>query len=105
MIIKELAKATGAYLIGDDSIPVTDVTHDSRQAKEASLFVAIRGELFDAHKFIPQVIQQGAVGVISELEPPADWRLLSESRSATTGLAPAWLKVKDVRRAMALVAA
>ncbi len=51
---------------------VTDVSHDSRHAGPGCLFVAVRGELFDAHKFVPQVIEQGAVGVISELEAPAN---------------------------------
>jgi UDP-N-acetylmuramoyl-L-alanyl-D-glutamate--2,6-diaminopimelate ligase len=103
--VSELAKATGGRLNGDGNVPVTDVTHDSRQAKPGSLFVAIRGELFDAHKFVPQVIEQGAVGVLSELEPPGEWRSLTESQSRR-GLAPAaWLQVKDVRRAMALAAA
>ena len=92
MTISEVAQAIGADLIGDGSVPVTDVTHDSRQAKQGSLFVAIRGELFDAHKFVPQVIEQGAVGVISDLERPNDFNR-------------AWLQVKDVRRAMALAAA
>jgi UDP-N-acetylmuramoyl-L-alanyl-D-glutamate--2,6-diaminopimelate ligase len=86
-------------------VPVTDVTHDSRQAGKGSLFVAIRGELFDAHKFIPQVMEQGAVGIISELEPSVEWRSLTESQSGR-GLAPAaWIQVDDVRRAMALAAA
>jgi UDP-N-acetylmuramoyl-L-alanyl-D-glutamate--2,6-diaminopimelate ligase len=103
--ISEVAQAIGAELIGDGNVPVSDVTHDSRQAGKGSLFVAIRGELFDAHKFIPQVIGQGAVGIISELEPSVEWRSLTESQSGK-GLAPAaWLQVANVRRAMALAAA
>ena len=105
MIIKAIVKATDASLIGHDSIPVADVTHDSRQAKEGSLFAAVRGELFDAHKFIPQVIQQGAAGVISEQDPPADWQSSSNARLAKGLPAPAWIKVDNVRRAMALAAA
>src|SRR6266545_5114499 len=92
MTIGEVAKAIGAEPIGGDDVPVTDVAHDSRQAGKGSLFSAVRGELFDAHKFIPQVMQQGAVGVISELERPADFN-------------GAWLHVENVRRAMALAAA
>jgi len=103
MTISGVAKAIGASVIGDGSASVTEVTHDSRQAGKGSLFVAVRGELYDAHKFIPQVIAQGAVGVISELAP-ADWRFLGESQSGNR-LAPAWLQVEDVRRAMALAAA
>src|SRR5256884_2945181 len=90
--LSDIARITGASLNGDSAVVVTDVTHDSRQAGKGSLFVAVCGELFDAHKFIPQVMQQGAVGVISELERPANF----------TG---AWIQVEDIRRAMALAAA
>src|SRR5947209_10256755 len=90
--LSDIARITGASLNGDSAVVVTDVTYDSRQAGKGSLFVAVRGELFDAHKFIPQVMQQGAVGVISELERPANF----------TG---AWIQVENVRRAMALAAA
>ena len=87
-----IARVTGATLSGDETTVVSDVTHDSRRANAGSLFAAVRGELFDAHKFIPQVMQQGAVGVLSEQDRPADF----------PGV---WLKVEDIRRAMALAAA
>lgn len=88
----DIARVVGGILSGGPENVVTDVTHDSRQARPGSLFVAVRGELFDAHKFIPQVIDRGAVGVLSELERPSDF--------------PAgWIQVGDVRRAMALAAA
>src|SRR5882724_6502849 len=90
--LKQLAAITHAGLSGDETAVVCDVTHDSRKARPGSLFVAVRGELFDAHKFIPQVMDQGAVGVISERQPP-------------DGFNGAWLKVENVRRAMALAAA
>ena len=90
--VKAVASVTEGTLSGEPETTVTDVTHDSRQAKEGSLFAAVRGELFDAHKFIPRVIEQGAAGVLSELEPPADF-------------ARAWIQVADIRRAMALAAA
>src|SRR5436309_15920272 len=101
MTLNEVASAIGAQVIGDGSASVIDVTHDSRQAGNGSLFVAVRGELFDAHKFIPQVIAQGAVGVLSELDPTSEWASLTESQSAPA----AWIKVDNVRRAMALAAA
>src|SRR5713101_6029394 len=83
----EIAKAVNGKLLGNEAAIVTDVTHDSRQAGPGCLFVAIRGELFDAHQFVPQVIEQGADGVLSEVEPPA------ESQSGR-GLAPAaWIQV------------
>src|ERR1700682_4655024 len=72
--LKQVAEVTGGKLSGAVGAVVTDVTHDSRGAGPGSLFVAVRGELFDGHKFIPQVIEQGAVGVMSELEPPIEFQ-------------------------------
>ncbi|HEU5236508.1 MAG TPA: UDP-N-acetylmuramoyl-L-alanyl-D-glutamate--2,6-diaminopimelate ligase [Pyrinomonadaceae bacterium] len=89
---RDIARVTGATLTGDEMTVVSDVAHDSRRAHAGSLFAAVRGELFDAHKFIPQVMQQGAVGVLSEQDRPADF----------PGV---WLKVENIRRAMALAAA
>src|SRR6266571_5147675 len=86
--LAEVTKVVDGKLSGEGHAIVTDVTHDLRQAGPGCLFVAIRGELFDAHKFVPQVIEQGAVGVISELESPNDFK-------------GAWLQVENVRRAMA----
>ena len=96
--LKQIAEVTGGELSGDGTIVVTDVSHDSRRAAAGSVFVAVRGGLFDAHKFIPQVISQGAVGVISELDRPAELPAVNSS-------AIAWLKVENVRCAMALAAA
>src|SRR2546423_14574568 len=105
--VKELAQTIDG-VVGDSvsaGVEVTDVTHDSRQAKSGSLFVAVRGELFDAHKFVPEVMQQGVAGILSELEPPTDWGSLTEMQSGR-GLAPAaWIRVENIRRAMALAAA
>jgi UDP-N-acetylmuramoyl-L-alanyl-D-glutamate--2,6-diaminopimelate ligase len=90
--IGSLAQAVGGKFSGDERAPVLDVTHDSRRAIEGSLFVAVRGENVDAHRFVDQVMKQGAIGVLSEQERPADF----------TG---AWITVEDVRRAMAVAAA
>ncbi|MGI9166877.1 MAG: UDP-N-acetylmuramoyl-L-alanyl-D-glutamate--2,6-diaminopimelate ligase [Pyrinomonadaceae bacterium] len=92
LTLKQIVEASGGTLSGDDNTPVTDVTHNSRQAGPGFLFAAIRGAVLDAHKFIPQVMTQGAVGVISEQERPENFQGV-------------WLQVDNVRRAMALAAA
>lgn len=97
--LKRIAEVTGGKLDGDGNIVVTDVSHDSRRAGAGCLFAAVRGGLFDAHRFLPQVIAQGAVGVISELDPQEG--LQTESRPASF----AWLQVENIRRAMAMAAA
>ena len=43
-----------------------DVVTDSRQAGEGSLFIAIRGERTDGHKYIPDVLKKGACAVLCE---------------------------------------
>ena len=81
-----------AKISGDADSLVTDVTHDSRQAREGTLFVAIRGATMDGHRFVNDVIRRGAVGIISEYDPPADFQGV-------------WLKVNDAREALAKAAA
>ncbi|MDT4896097.1 MAG: UDP-N-acetylmuramoyl-L-alanyl-D-glutamate--2,6-diaminopimelate ligase [Acidobacteriota bacterium] len=88
----DVARVVNGKLTGDESREVLDVTHDSRQARRGSLFAAVRGGQLDAHCFVGQVMKQGAVGVISELEAPADFD-------------GAWIEVGEIRRAMALAAA
>src|SRR5687768_14707642 len=90
--VKKLSQVTEALLTGDETQIVTDVSHDSRRTGKGALFAAVSGALFDAHKFVPQVMAQGAVGVLSE-------------RAAPDGFAGAWLQVTNLRRAMARAAA
>ncbi|MDT7602688.1 MAG: UDP-N-acetylmuramoyl-L-alanyl-D-glutamate--2,6-diaminopimelate ligase, partial [Acidobacteriota bacterium] len=92
MTLADVARATGAALSDDASAEVSDVTHDSRQVRAGTLFVAIQGEKFDAHDFLAQALAQGAVGVVSERERPAEFE-------------GAWLRVADARRALAQAAA
>ena len=90
--IEQVAKATNAELTGEKNRQVSDVTHDSRQAGTGGLFVAVRGLTMNGHRFIDDVMRRGAVGVVSELNAPADFR-------------GAWLKVADARTALAQAAA
>jgi UDP-N-acetylmuramoyl-L-alanyl-D-glutamate--2,6-diaminopimelate ligase len=91
--LADVARAVGGKLSGSDTRTfVFDVTHDSRQARDGWLFVAIRGEKLDAHRFVADAVAQGAVGVVSERERPE-------------GFGGAWIQVEDARRALALAAA
>jgi UDP-N-acetylmuramoyl-L-alanyl-D-glutamate--2,6-diaminopimelate ligase len=92
--LADLAKAINAIAAtGNLDADACDVTHDSRACKSASVFVAIRGEKFDAHQFIPQAIEQGAVAIISE------------QSAEETAEATAWIQVGDIRAALATAAA
>jgi UDP-N-acetylmuramoyl-L-alanyl-D-glutamate--2,6-diaminopimelate ligase len=89
--LRVLADELKAEFSGDETAEVSNVTHDSRQARAGSLFTAISGLTMDGHRFIADVMRRGAVGVISELDVPADFQ-------------GAWLKVADAREALAKAA-
>lgn len=88
---KDVAEQLNAELFGDGASIALDVTHDSRQAREGTLFVAIKGETMDGHRFVEDVMRRGAAGIISEYDPPTDF-------------AGAWLKVEKAREALAKAA-
>ncbi|MGI8668357.1 MAG: Mur ligase family protein, partial [Aridibacter sp.] len=87
----EVAEKIDAEIFGNGDAIISDVTHDSRQAKNETLFVAVRGLTIDGHRFINDVMRRNAAGIISELNPPEDFQGV-------------WLKVADARKALAKAA-
>jgi len=69
-----LPSVTGAELIGSGEVVFSGVSTDSRNVFAGSLFVALRGEVFDAHDFLAQVAEKGAAAVVVE-ELPEGWTL------------------------------
>lgn len=61
--IAELCKGT---VIGEKDKVVTNITLDSRQAQQGSMFVAVVGERVDGHKFVNATYEQGAVCALVE---------------------------------------
>jgi len=55
-----------ARLVGDAATPVTRVHSDTRTLQSGDLFVALRGERFDAHDFLPQARAAGATAALAE---------------------------------------
>lgn len=60
------------------------LTANSREAKEGSVFIAIKGSSVDGHIFIPAVIEQGCLIIVSEtdLEVPDNVTLIQVKDSA-----------------------
>lgn len=70
--LEQLAAAIpGARLVGADR-EVTGLSTDSRSVKAGELFVALRGERFDAHDFLGQVAARG-VAAVAATRLPDDW--------------------------------
>ncbi len=88
---KEIAERINAKLVGDGDIIISDITHDSRQAKVGTLFVAIKGLTMDGHRFVDDVMRRNSSGVISEQESPK-------------GFQGVWLQIDDARRGLAKAA-
>ena len=72
MTLENVAKACGGRLVceGEPSrAECASVVIDSRQAGENSIFIAVRGERVDGHRFLPDVFQKGALGAVCERLP------------------------------------
>ncbi|NRP59933.1 UDP-N-acetylmuramoyl-tripeptide--D-alanyl-D-alanine ligase [Marinobacterium sp. xm-d-564] len=79
----ELAAELNAELKGSDT-KIERVITDSRKACSGDLFVALKGERFDAHAFVEQVSQQGASAAVVDhpLELPIAQLVVADTRIA-----------------------
>jgi UDP-N-acetylmuramoyl-tripeptide--D-alanyl-D-alanine ligase len=70
MTMMTLARAQallpGSRLVGDGAIAVERVHTDTRSLRAGDLFVALKGERFDAHDFLAQAKAGGAVAALAE---------------------------------------
>lgn len=69
--------------------PVTSVTDDSRAVASGSLFVAVKGERVDGHRYVAQAIEAGAAAIVGQ-------------ESVERGSLP-FVKVADSRKALGLI--
>ena len=74
MTVQELLEATGGKLLaGSRDQTITAVETDSRTIHPGALFVALRGEQTDGHKFVAGALQSGAEGCLV-IDPPVNIR-------------------------------
>src|SRR5947208_2742480 len=65
--LSKIAEFAGAQITcGSAETAIERVSTDSRTIKPGQLFVALRGENFDAHNFVEAVAKSGAAGAIVE---------------------------------------
>src|SRR5438270_3658710 len=63
--ILQIVDLSGAKLeSGDGNVSIEKISTDSRTLKRGELFVALRGENFDGHKFVESAAKAGAAGAI-----------------------------------------
>ena len=83
----------GSTLVGDGHARILRVHSDTRTLQAGDLFVALKGERFDAHDFLPQARASGAVAAIAQqglAEAGLDGLLVADTRVALGELAANW---------------
>ncbi|PIQ81855.1 MAG: UDP-N-acetylmuramoyl-L-alanyl-D-glutamate--2,6-diaminopimelate ligase [Candidatus Omnitrophica bacterium CG11_big_fil_rev_8_21_14_0_20_64_10] len=62
---------------GDGKLSITGLTDDSREVTPGGLFVAVRGQAADGHRFIPEAVRRGAAAVVLESGAPVPGQVRS----------------------------
>jgi UDP-N-acetylmuramoyl-tripeptide--D-alanyl-D-alanine ligase len=91
--LAQVAQWTGGRLVGDGATAFERVHSDSRTLQPGDLFVAIRGERFDANDFLAEARAQGAVAAIAQpgrLPGGLPGVEVDDSKLALGKLAQAW---------------
>lgn len=103
MRLHEAALALNARAIGPD-VEFGAVSSDSRNLPAGALFVALRGERFDGHRFAAQALAQGAAAVMVEASADLDLAaaiVVPDTRLALGRLA-AWQRTRMPAKVLAI---
>lgn len=72
LTVAQVTKAVnGTLLYGAPDMTISAVSTDSRAIEQESLFIPLKGETFDGHRFIAQACQKGAAGYLCGPHYPA----------------------------------
>ncbi|MCD4504566.1 UDP-N-acetylmuramoyl-tripeptide--D-alanyl-D-alanine ligase [Chromobacterium piscinae] len=100
MTLSQAARFAQGRLIGADG-EVLRVITDSRQAQPGDLFVALKGERFDAHDFVAEVTSKGAAALVRDGFELAGASLIQageDTRLALGRLAAGWRETQPAIR-------
>lgn len=77
--VNELLQATGGRLLkGKPVCTVPGLSIDSRTIRPGELFVALKGDRFDGHAFLPEAFKKGACGAIVDQRAGLDTDAVGE---------------------------
>lgn len=89
--LREAAQALKAKLAASDSqLTFKRVTTDSRDIQAGDLFVALKGERFDAHNFVAAALAQGAVAALVQESGEGNRIVVKDTLAALGELAKFW---------------
>ena len=92
-LAEAVAMVPGSALVGDGALAFERVHTDTRTLRAGDLFVALKGERFDAHDFLPQARAAGAVAAIAThglAEAGIAGLQVADSLDALQSLATGW---------------
>ncbi|MFZ5749170.1 MAG: UDP-N-acetylmuramoyl-tripeptide--D-alanyl-D-alanine ligase [Pseudomonadota bacterium] len=84
---REIAAATGGTASAD--FAVDGVTFDSREVGPGDLFLALKGETTDGHRFVDQAFERGAAGTVVSAETAHPHVCVADTTAALNALGAA----------------
>lgn len=92
LTLSQVAEMTGGALHGKD-VAIESVSTDSRSILNDQLFIAIKGERFDAHSFVADIEQKAAGALVHQLiDCDLPQVLVKDTHQALADFAAAWRK-------------
>ena len=97
LTVLEAAEAVHGRHIGDNPV-IESVSSDSRTIETGALFVALRGERFDGHRYVEEAVNKGAVGAMVDAESilPIPQIIVDDTEYALGQLAAGWRRRFDI---------
>ncbi len=93
LLLRDLVNDLPAEVRGDSSVEIASIVYDSRRVTPGTLFVALRGQHTDGHRYLSDALARGAVAAVVETWPDDEVHV------------PALVRVPDSRAALATLAA
>ena len=100
--LNEIALACGGQYVGSKELKnaaVSSIERDSRNIKDGSLFLAIKGERVDGHDFIEKCYESGAICALCEKAPQKaskPYILVDDTLKAVKKIAKAYRELFDI---------
>jgi UDP-N-acetylmuramoyl-tripeptide--D-alanyl-D-alanine ligase len=104
LTLAEVADATGGRVIGDPTHTVDAIATDTRAMPDGDpLFVALRGEEVDGHRFLADALDRGAAALVERADgdPPSGLVVVDDTWQAVRDLAVA-VRARVAPRAVAI---
>ncbi len=96
--IRDIIEITGgtANFNIDENLEIKNISNDSREIKADSLYVALKGENLDGHKFVSSAIENGAVAAIVENSSSSRDIIVDNTYKALKNIAMAYRNRFDI---------